>query len=151
MQALSQVKPVKLELGEGLQIRLGDEIKQMLDPIYLGLLKPLVVVAQPFEQIDQIETGRYFYFPFFSDTRIYKETLDHLKFTLFMEDFQEIQDFIQSLLGLIEKYPAREDLQTFHSGLHKYSDQLKKHSEDMRWKEASKVRKLKSQIRSKKM
>lgn len=45
----------------------------------------------------------------------------------------------------------REDCQSLYEKLAKYRDQLKKFWEEMKWKEASKVRKLKSQIRSRKL
>lgn len=72
----------------------------MLDPIYLGLLKPLSKISPGFEE--QVAPGYYYYFPFFSDTRIYRETLDHQSFNLFLEDYNELNFFIETLMSLKE-------------------------------------------------
>jgi hypothetical protein len=72
----------------------------MLDPIYLGLLKPLSKISPGFEE--QVAPGYYYYFPFFSDTRIYRETLDHQGFNLFLEDYNELTFFIETLMSLKE-------------------------------------------------
>jgi hypothetical protein len=74
---------------------MSDQVKQMLDPIYLGLLKPLALINKGLE--DHIKPGFYYYFPFFSDTRIYRETLDHKDFGIFMEDFEDLTFFIENL------------------------------------------------------
>jgi hypothetical protein len=80
--------------------KISDEVKQWLDPIYLGLLKPLSKISPGFEE--KIAKGYYYYFPFFSDTRIYRETLDHQSFMLFLEDYEELSFFIENLLILKE-------------------------------------------------
>jgi hypothetical protein len=80
--------------------KISDEVKQLLDPVYLGLLKPLSKISPGFEE--QVAPGYYYYFPFFSDTRIYRETLDHQGFSLFLEDFDELTFFIESLMILKE-------------------------------------------------
>jgi hypothetical protein len=80
--------------------KISDEVKQWLDPVYLGLLKPLSKISPGFE--DQVTPGFYYYFPFFSDTRIYRETLNHESFSLFLEDFDELSFFIENLVILKE-------------------------------------------------
>ena len=80
--------------------KISDEVKQLLDPVYLGLLKPLSKISPGFEE--QVAPGYYYYFPFFSDTRIYRETLDHQGFSLFLEDFDELTFFIESIMILKE-------------------------------------------------
>lgn len=42
-------------------------------------------------------------------------------------------------------------MKLLHDALSAYKEALKRFAEDMRWKEASKVRKLKSQLRARKM
>jgi hypothetical protein len=80
----------------------------MLDPIYLGLLKSLAKISEGLEE--SVKSGYYYYFPFFSDTRIYRETLDHKDFGLFLEDFEDLSFFIENLAQLTEKHPKRDDV-----------------------------------------
>jgi len=88
----------------------------------------------------KIIPGRYFYFPYFSDTRIYRQSFDFKDFELYLEDYEQIQLF----LSLLKQNEDKEECFDFLEKLSKYLDQLKKSADEMKWKEASKVRKLKS-------
>ena len=72
---------------------------------------------------------------------------------IFIEDIDDINTLLSKIEALIEagNLEKNEDLSNFYWKLFKYKAQLKKHSDDMRWKEASKIRKLKSQIRARKI
>ena len=104
LQGLSQLKPVKLDE----ELRPSEEIRLLLEPVYLGLLKPMGIVLSPIEEL--IPEGSYYFFPIFYDTRIYRETLDKKEFSLFLDNYESIKTFTDKILEQIEKHPGREDL-----------------------------------------
>jgi hypothetical protein len=73
---------------------LNEEIKLLLEPIRLGLLKPLATITSDIP--DQgIHSGRYYFFPFFQDTRLYREgLLDKSHFELYLEDYDQVILFL---------------------------------------------------------
>lgn len=134
LQQLQQQKPVAEEPVEAeIKPRISDDVKKMLEPIYLGLLKPLAKISPGLDEY--LAPGYYYYFPFFCDTRIYRESLDHKSFGLFLEDFDQLTFLIQNLLDLKEKNPQRDDLSKLTSALSSYGEHLKKFSSDMLFKE----------------
>eukprot|EP00347_Sterkiella_histriomuscorum_P006888 403351054 len=153
IQSLHQTRPPKFEGEDGLPLKMSDELKLWLEPINMGLLKPLGTINKyygPFTQEEttvELQPGHYFYFPYFSDTRIYRQSLDQFTFELYLEDYNQIQ----VLLALLRENENEEDCFKFLEKLVKFADCLKKAADDMKWRDATKARKLKSQIRSRKL
>lgn len=135
LTSLSQLKPVKLDE----ELRPSEEIRLLLEPCYLGLLKPIGTLESP---CGAIPSGRYFYFPIFSDTRVYREVGSD--FGVYREGYEAVKAFAEEVLTQIGNSPQREELQAIHMCLDKYMDSIKRFEDDLKWKEVSKERKLKS-------
>lgn len=126
---------------------MSDELKLLIEPFNLGLLKPLGEIK---EDILDVKKGKYYYFPHFQDTRIYWQGYNedgNYSFNLFTEDF----DTINILLQTLKSKNDNEDAINIVEKLESYMEYLKKFAEEMKRKEASKIRKLQSQIRSRKI
>lgn len=99
LQSQSAVKPVPIETmngSGGLPLRLNEEIRIMLEPCRLGLMKPLATIHTDIPT-DGIHAGRYYFFPFFQDTRLYRELLDRSSFELYLSDCDELFAFMDTL------------------------------------------------------
>jgi hypothetical protein len=59
----------------------------MLDPINLGLLKPIATITESPDE-KSLPLGHYYFFPFYSDTRLYHASLDKSMHQLFLEEYE---------------------------------------------------------------
>jgi hypothetical protein len=75
----------------------------MQDPLNLGHLEPITTIESSVDE--SLLPGRYYYFPFFGDTRIYLEALDHSSLRLLLEDLDDISFFTQNLLEVHLRHP----------------------------------------------
>jgi len=105
LASLSQLKPVKLDE----ELRPTEDIRLMLEPCYLGLLKPIGTLESA---CGSIPAGRYFFFPIFSDTRIYREAAG--EFGVYKEGYEDVKAFAEEVLAEIGRNPKREELQAIH-------------------------------------
>jgi hypothetical protein len=74
------MKPQKIELVDNpegpipLSVKINDEVKQLIEPFNMAILKPIGEITPECEDEQlNIKQGSYYYFPHFQDTRIYRK------------------------------------------------------------------------------
>lgn len=72
-----------------------------MDSVNIGLLKSLSQLKS--DVGENLKSGEYFYFPFFNDTRLYRQSFDKTVFELVSDDF----DYINILLSELKEQPDR--------------------------------------------
>lgn len=97
----------------------------MLDPIHLGLVKPIATISSS-PDTNILPIGHYYYFPYYGDTRIYLQSLDYSTHKLFIENYEDLQH----LTHFLESQQApTHGIINLHTVLSKYAEHLKKSNE----------------------
>jgi hypothetical protein len=105
-QSMSSTKPPKVESQD-----INPESKTSLESFNIGLLKSLSSLKSDVNEY--LLAGEYFYFPFFNDTRLYRQSHDRAVFELISDDY----DYIILLLNSLQENLERVDCIDLHSKL----------------------------------